>query len=563
MNWSQLRQKSAFLGTFLNDFRASLVVFLVALPLCMGIALASGVPTEKAAAVGIITGIVGGLVVGFLAGSPLQVSGPAAGLSVLVFDFIRTHGFEKLGLVVLLAGAIQLAAGFLRWGQLFRAVSPAVIQGMLSGIGILIIASQFHIMLDHKVPGKHGYENLLAIPQSIIDSMGEDPTHRWAARIGITTIVVMILWSLLAPKKLRFIPAPLVGVIVASAESAFLQWDFPFLHISRVGMPGNLLEAVNMPTLASLQSLQEWGIWQAALTMAVIASAETLLCAAAVDKLHKGTRTKYDRELAAQGFGNMICGFLGVLPMTGVIVRSAANVDAGGKTRVSAILHGVWLLGFVALLPFVLELIPIASLAAILVLTGYKLTNPKAVRWLWQYGKGEVLIFASTVFVIVVVDLLAGVLVGVALSAVKLLYTFSRLSVRLEVDMEKKTAVLYLRGTATFIRLPKLAAALERVPPGVKLHVHLEHLNYIDHACLDLLMSWEKQHEDTGGSLVVDWDTLTARFRHPHKNLRERKTGETSTNGENGYFSKSLSPDHEPNQVLAEKEPARNSTIEM
>lgn len=512
------QQRFGFLNTFAYDFRASLVVFLVALPLCMGIALASGVPAEKAAAVGIITGIIGGVVVGFLGGSPLQVSGPAAGLSVLVYEIIHTHGFEKLGVIVLVAGAIQLVAGLLRWGQVFRAVSPAVVQGMLTGIGILIIASQFHIMLDHNIPGKHGYENLLAIPQTIADSLGDDPSHMWAAAVGAATIVIMVLWSMFGPKKLQFIPAPLVGVALAATMVLIAQDQSSELAIAHVQMPGSLLDAVSLPTVAAVAWLQEWAVWQAALTIAAIASAETLLCATAVDKLHNGPRTKYDRELAAQGVGNMLCGFLGALPMTGVIVRSAANVDAGARTRASAVLHGAWLLAFVVALPFVLEVIPLAGLAAILVLTGYKLTNPKAIQWLWKYGIGEVLVFAATVLVIVCVDLLAGVLVGIGLSAAKLLYTFCRLSVRVEEDPERKVTTLYLRGTATFIRLPKLAAALDEVRPSTELHVHLEQLHYVDHACLDLLMNWEKQHCATGGSLFIDWDTLTAKFRHPPLN---------------------------------------------
>jgi MFS superfamily sulfate permease-like transporter len=244
----------------------------------------------------------------------------------------------------------------------------------------------------------------------------------------------------------------------------------------------------------------------------LVASAETLLCATAVDRMHQGPRTRYDRELAAQGVGNVLCGLLGALPMTGVIVRSAANVQAGAKTRASAVLHGLWLLLFVSLLPFVLELIPTSSLAAVLVYTGYKLVNPKAVRALWDYGKSEVAIYAATVGAIVVTNLLTGILVGVGLALAKLLYTFSHLAIRIEKDLERNRTVLYVEGAATFIRLPKLAAALESVPPSTELHVHFEQLSHIDHACLDLLINWEKQHEATGGSLVIDWETLTAKF---------------------------------------------------
>ena len=249
----------------------------------------------------------------------------------------------------------------------------------------------------------------------------------------------------------------------------------------------------------------------------MVASAETLLCATAVDKMHNGPRTQYDRELAAQGLGNMICGALGALPMTGVIVRSSANVEAGGKTRLSAFLHGAWLLLFVAALPFLLSMIPTASLAALLVFTGYKLVNTKVLKELRQYGWGEVVIYAATLISIVGFDLLTGVLIGVGLSAVKLLYTFSHLDVRAEDGPRPGVTVMHLRGTATFIRLPKLAAALERVPGGTELHVLFAELQYIDHACLDLLINWEKQHEAAGGRLVIDWDTLAT--RHPAATL--------------------------------------------
>jgi len=258
----------------------------------------------------------------------------------------------------------------------------------------------------------------------------------------------------------------------------------------------------------------------------VVASAETLLSAAAVDQMHHGPRTRSDLELAAQGVGNMLCGLVGALPMTGVIVRSAANVQAGARTRASAILHGLWLLVFVSLLPFVLEWVPTASLAAILVYTGYKLVNPQTVRSLWGYGRGEVVIYAATVLMIVVTDLLTGILVGFGLSLAKLLYNFSHLAIRLEEDELHGRTVLFLEGAATFLRLPRLAAVLETVPPGTELHVHFEELRYIDHACLDLLMSWEKRHEAAGGSLVLDWESLTARF---HSRGRNGSAGGTPT----------------------------------
>jgi MFS superfamily sulfate permease-like transporter len=614
----------------------SVAVFLVALPLCMGIAIASGVPV----AAGLITGIVGGLIVGVLAGAPLQVSGPAAGLTVIVYGIVQQFGLESLGLIVLAAGLLQVVAGLLRLGQWFRAVSPAVIKGMLAGIGLLILASQFHVMIDDK-PKESGIENLITIPQAIAKGIGwpeastaqerehrtqllkevgtlhagqsevktsvlaavprradapvagrsNEPTldlsslaerqqhvntelatvrarinelhvspsrlskaqhaadealvasknaleslqagdgsaaakaqhvaaaklqslldtlkdHQWAAKVGIATIAVLLLWNGLARGRLKLVPAPLIAVTAITAAAFY--WGLPVLYVE---VPDNLANSIRLPSLNLLENGNVWGMVQAALVVALIASAETLLCATAVDQMHGAKRTNYDRELWAQGVGNSVCGLLGALPMTGVIVRSAANVQAGATSRASAIMHGLWLLVFVSLLGFVLRAIPIASLAAVLVYTGYKLIDLKQLKELYKYGWGEVAVFMATFLGIVVTDLLTGVILGFVLSAAKLLYTFSHLKTNLQIDSKSRTCNLSLNGTATFLRLPILAKALEQVPPSSELHVDLERLEYIDHACLNLLMCWAKQHEAVGGRLCIDWDSLHAQFR--------------------------------------------------
>ena len=507
---------STFARCWKDDLLASLVVFLVALPLCMGIAIASGAPPEKAAAVGIITGIVGGLVVGLFAGCTLQVSGPAAGLAVIVGQLVAQHGFATLGLIIMIAGAVQLAAGLLRLGQWFRAVSPAVIQGMLAGIGILIFAAQFHVMVDDAPPGSGakfgGLINLYTIPEAVWKGLTES-IHQAAAGIGVLTILAVVGWASLAPKKLKVVPAPLFGVLLATAAAAVLALDIRYITV-----PDNLTDAIALPAAGDWQLLLDWSIVGAGLALAFVASAESLLTAAAADAMQQhAARTKYDRELAAQGLGNLICGWLGALPMTGVIVRTATNVHAGARTRASTMMHGLWLLMFAAVFPQILRLIPIASLAAILVYTGWKLMNPKAVRKLYEFGKGEVAIYAATLVTVVAVDLLTGILVGIGLAVAKLIYTFSHLSVRFEEDRDRGRTVLHLEGAATFLRLPKLAAALEAVSSDSELHVHLEELTYIDHACLDLLMNWEKEHTAMGGSLVIDWDSVTARFHKAGK----------------------------------------------
>ncbi len=627
-----------------QDFLASIVVFLVALPLCMGIAIASGVPV----AAGLITGIVGGLIVGWISGAPLQVSGPAAGLTVIIFDLVQRYGLEVLGIAVVIGGTLQLLAGLLRCGRWFRAVSPAVIHGMLAGIGVLIFSSQFHVMVDDDPKG-NGIQNLVSIPAAIqkglplpelgtpeerrsrrdllqqfgalheqqtqlresaaerIPVTAEDPAHDhaahhrqialpdksqlarlaarqqalsdrlhslvgpsdaqgapeagrrsfvmneavgrslekmrvaledlqqgraervrtsqvelqqsleqvlselknhdWAAKVGLLTILVLLLWKAAVPAKLKLIPAPLVAVVVATVASAVLK--LPVLYVE---LPDNLWSEIHFPSMTVIKSVPLAVLFQAGVVLAMVASAETLLCATAVDQMQSDIRTNYDKELAAQGIGNMICGLLGALPMTGVIVRSAANVEAGAKTRLSTILHGLWLLIFVAALAFVLRMIPTAALAAMLVYTGYKLVDFKAVRELKKYGWGELAIYFTTLGMIVTTDLLTGVLTGIGLSAAKLLYRFTHLVVRLNVDADNSTADLVLEGAATFIRLPLLASRLEQVPHNVELHVDFERLAHIDHACLDLLMNWAKQHENSGGTLIIDWESLHARF---------------------------------------------------
>ena len=495
-----------FLEKIKEDMAPSIVVFLVALPLCMGIAIASGVPPVR----GLIAGMIGGLVVGTLAGCPLQVSGPAAGLAVLVYELVGEHGLAVLGIIVFLAGIVQLAAGALKLGRWFQAVSPAVIQGMLAGIGVLIFASQFHVMVDDKPKG-NGIADLVSIPGAVYKGLipADGSVHHLAAFIGVLTLVTLLAWERFKPERLKAVAGSLVAVVVATSVATI--FSFP---VTRVKIPGGMSDMVQFPTWEVFTSSMNWTIIGAAIAMAFIASAESLLCATAVDQLHTGPRTNYDKELRAQGVGNILCGLVGALPVTGVIVRSSANVAAGGKSRASAIMHGFWLLLFCLMLPFILEFIPTASLAAILVFIGYRLMNPKVVKNLKSYGNGELVIYLATVFFIVSANLLTGVLVGLGLSLAKLLYTFAYLEI--EVRDRGNRVDLLLEGAATFLSLPKLANSLEQLPAGREVHLHFEHLHHVDHACLDFLTSYEKLYKEQGGTLVVEWTDLQIRY-HPKK----------------------------------------------
>ena len=475
-----------------RELLASVVVFLVALPLCMGIAIASGMPPAK----GLITGIIGGLVVGWMAGSPLQVSGPAAGLAVLVFELVRQHGIAMLGPILLLAGFLQLVAGRLRLGCWFRVTAPAVVYGMLAGIGVLIVLSQVHVMLDG-VPKPSGLDNLSGFPAAVAQAI---PSLGWQAGVlGLSTMLVMWTWDKWRPQTLRFVPGALLGVGLTTGVSLLLA-----LQVKRVEVPENLAEAIDWLRPADLLNLADPSLLVAAFAVAFIASAETLLSAAAVDRMHNGQRSDFDKELTAQGVGNMLCGIVGALPMTGVIVRSSANVQAGATTRLSAIFHGVWLLAFVLLLSSVLQSIPIASLAGVLVYTGFKLVDLKAFRGLARYGRMPMFTYAATALAIIFTDLLTGVLVGFGLTLAKLAWKASRLKISL-VDLPQADEMeLRLNGAATFLKVPALTQILAKVPAGSTLHVPLNYLSYIDHACLELFEEWGRANAAKGSKLMIE-----------------------------------------------------------
>ena len=487
-------------GLFGRDLLGSVVVFLVALPLCMGIAIASGMPP----ATGLISGIIGGLIVGFISGSPMQVSGPAAGLAVLVFELVRTHGILALGPVVLLAGLIQVAAGLCRVGIWFRMTSPAVVAGMLSGIGILIVASQAHVMLDAN-PEAKGLDNFVAWPAALMTAFAGG-TGKAALGVGVATIIIMLAWEKLRPAKLKFVPGALLAVVAVTGVVQLAG-----IVVKKVDVPSNLFSAITLPTWTGLVDVFDPTLLIAAVTFAFIASAETLLSAAAVDRMHTGQRTHYDRELTAQGVGNMLCGFLGALPMTGVIVRSAANVQAGSATRAATIMHGGWLLVFALLLPWLLRMTPVSCLAGILVYTGIKMVKFGQIKDLAVYGRGTAAIYLITTIAIVATDLLAGVIIGFGLSLFRLALLSSKLKIGLQDDAKPGEASLHLEGSATFLKVPSMARTLERVPNNTRLTLVLDRLLHVDQACLEVLREWSQNASARGCELIVDWKALDAR----------------------------------------------------
>lgn len=460
-----------------RDLPASLVVFLVAVPLSLGIALASGAPVIA----GLIGAVAGGIVTGLLAGSPLQISGPAAGLTVVVFGLVQQLGWETVCLATACAGLVQLLLGYLKVARGTLVIAPSVVHGMLAGIGISIALAQLHVLLGG-TPASSPIANLVALPGRLAE------VSPAAAVLGVVTIAVLVLWKKLPWAGLRAIPAPLVAVVVGTVVSLLAKMD-----VRRVDLPETLaFTQLKLPT--------EWGAFVVAvLTLAVIASVESLLCAVATDKLHSGERSNLDKELSAQGAGNLVSGLLGGLPITGVIVRSSANINAGGVSRWSAVFHGVWILLCVLFLGSMIESIPLAVLAGLLVHVGVNLVNLHHIRELTVHN--EVRIYWATVLGVTCVNLLAGVGIGIAVSV---FFAIRRLSlVRFEKRQEGGVWKVAIRGTLTFACVPKLNYELSTLPAGSAVDIDLD-VDFIDHAAFESLHSWRLNHEKTGGKVCVE-----------------------------------------------------------
>ncbi|MEU0071567.1 SulP family inorganic anion transporter [Streptomyces sp. NPDC006332] len=472
----------ADLGT---DITASLVVFLVALPLCIGVAVASGVPPE----LGIISGVIGGLVVGAARGSTLQVSGPAAGLAALVAETVGEHGVAMLGVIVLCAGILQIVLGLVRLGRMFQAISLAVVQGMLAGIGLPLMFSQAYPMADSKAPGVP-IENMAGIPGLVADIL-TDRQAMIATLLGVVTIVLSFVWKNV-PGPAKKIPAALVAVGIGIAVAALPGVDVKTLQV------GNLLASVQVPGAEQFARLTDGAIITSILTFTVIASAESLFTAAAVDRMHSGPKTRYNTELIAQGAGNTVAGVLGALPITAVVARSSANVQAGAKTRLSRTLHGLWLLAFAMLLPQVLALIPISVLAGVLVHSGWKLFGPAEFPKMWRQDRGEFAVMTLTTLVIVATALLEGVLIGLAAGIVLAALRMSQTVIRQHV--EDDTAKVVMAGNATFLRLPKVIEALEAAAASGKPRIRLDltGVTHLDHACRSQIEEFTTQQRGSG-----------------------------------------------------------------
>ncbi|MEU0797652.1 bifunctional SulP family inorganic anion transporter/carbonic anhydrase [Amycolatopsis sp. NPDC005961] len=467
------------LAVLRHDLPASLVVFLVAVPLSLGIALASGAPV----AAGLIAAVIGGIVAGALGGSALQVSGPAAGLTVVMAETIQTFGWAVTCAITVAAGALQILLGLSRIARAALAISPAIVHGMLAGIGVTIVLGQLHVILGGKAQSS-AVENIAELPGQIVAH------HDSAALIGLLTIAILLLWPKL-PAAVRKVPGPLAAIATATVVSVVAGMTLP-----RVELPGDLLDVHLVPQLPD----GGWGGFAlAVVTIALIASVESLLSAVAVDRLHTGPRAHLNRELVGQGAANMLSGAVGGLPVTGVIVRSSTNVAAGAKTRVSAVLHGVWVLLFVVLLAGLIQSIPLAALAGLLVHVGAKLVNPGHMRTVLAHG--DLPVYLLTLAGVVVFDLLTGVLAGIGLSLVLMLRRTLWSGIHIEAEGDEHRVVV--EGVLTFLSVPRLSRVLGAIPAGVPVRLELV-VDYLDHAAFESLTTWQQAHERAGGTVDVD-----------------------------------------------------------
>jgi MFS superfamily sulfate permease-like transporter len=474
------------------DLRASVVVFLVALPLCLGVALASGAPLMA----GLVTGIIGGLVVGFASGSHLMVSGPAAGLTAIVLSAITTlGGFPAFLTAVFLAGLMQVALGLMRAGVIGYYFPNAVIRGMLAGIGVIIILKQ--------LPYAFGAD-IASAADGIAAAVGN--LHMGTLVISAVALALLILWEQPFMKPLAVVPGALVAVIACAVLNLLFGPEMAVQGGQLVTLPiissfAELDAAIESPLWAALTNS---AVWVTAATIAVIASMETLLSLEATDRMDPLKReSPANRELVAQGIGNSLCGLFGGLPMTGVIVRSSANVYAGAKTRVSAIVHGALLLVAVLTIPVLLNMIPLAVLAIVLIHTGFKLAHPKQLSYFYKQGFRQCVPFIITVVAIVVADLLVGIAIGLAVSLLFILHTHLRLRCYDEDRTEDNAVVLRLNKHLTFLHKASLTAALQHFKPGSKVIIDGEKNRSMDSDVLDVLREFRDSAKERRLDITV------------------------------------------------------------
>ncbi|XZF13806.1 SulP family inorganic anion transporter [Chitinophagaceae bacterium MMS25-I14] len=490
-----MKQQNSLFFNIKNDATAGLVVFLIAVPLCLGIALACGAPLIS----GINAGIVGGLVIGFLSKSNLSVSGPAAGLTAIVAAAITALGnFEIFLCAVMVAGIFQLALGLLKAGSISNYFPSNVIEGMLAAIGIIIILKE----LPHAV----GYDKDNMGDFFFIETSGDNTfssifhsisfLHPGAIIVAVVSLALLILWQRPFFKKIQWLPGGLVAVIAGTLVNEALiatgsKWAIGTKHLVSLPVARSFGEYLNQYRLPDFSGFANPQVWQTGFIIAIVASIETLLCIEATDKLDPLKRfTSGNAELRAQGIGNLICGLIGGLPVTSVIVRSSANINAGGRTKVSTMIHGLLLLVCVAFIPALMNHIPLASLAAILIITGYRLCNPAVFKHMWKEGGlTQFVPFIVTVVAVVLTDLLKGVALGLIFSVFYIL----RQNMRIPYYYHRSTysngdlIKLTLAQEVSFLNKASIKQTIDNMPENSSVIIDASQTEYIDFDVLDLI----------------------------------------------------------------------------
>lgn len=533
-----MKKAKNIFGGVKENFPSGVVVFLVALPLCLGIALASGAPPLS----GIIAGIIGGIVIGSISNSNISVSGPAAGLAAIVLSAITELGaFELFLCAGLIAGIIQLVLGFKRAGSISNYFPNSVIEGMLAGIGIIIILKQIPhaVGYDSNFEGnmrvfENGYSTA-AISQYITNVFSS--IHWGAVVITLISLAILLAWDKIPSlKKLKLLPGALVAVGVGILLNSLFTMSGSTLaigseHLVTLPVPKTAEEFAALVTLPDFSGFLNPQVWIVGATIAIVASIETLLCIEASDRLDKQRRiTDTNLELRAQGVGNMVSSLVGGLPITSVVVRSSANANAGATSKTSAIIHGVLLLVCVLSIPFILNLIPLATLAAVLLLVGYKLASPEKIKHFMAKGKFQYIPFLATVIAVVFTDLLTGVAIGMAIAIffvlqgnMKRAYYFSR-----EELEEADEITLKLAEEVSFLNKAAIKKTLKNIQPYSKVTIDAKTTSYITSDVLEMIQEFANiraKEEDIQVQLVGFQTNYGdyARDQHSHITIDHRR----------------------------------------
>ncbi len=513
MNEKSMKEKKSLCGisSFRYDFSAGIVVFLVALPLCLGIALASGAPLFS----GLIAGVIGGIVVASISRSALGVSGPAAGLTVIVFNAIQQLGFDAFLLAVILAGILQIVMGFLGAGLIGYYFPSAVISGMLSGIGLIIILKQ----IPHAAGYDSDYEGDLSFWQSDHYSTFSELEHMLgfispgAVMISLLCMFILILWETDWMKKWAFtqwLHGALLAVFVGVLSNQvfltwFPQWALTTEHLVSLPVAENLSEMYGLFTFPDFSQIYNFEVYHVAVTIAIVASLETLLSVEAIDKLDPYKRiTPTNRELKAQGIGNIFSGLVGGLPITQVIVRSSANIQSGGRTKNSAIMHGALLLITGLLIPNWLNKIPLASLAAVLIMVGYKLAKPVLFKTMYKVGPYHFIPFMATIIGLVFTDMLIGIGIGMVFALFFILLENLKVGYYLHEQHKLNKTLISLSENVTFLNKANILKQLSNLPTNSSVVIDATDSKYIDYDVYEIIQNFKAEAKNKNITLKIE-----------------------------------------------------------